>query len=87
MAERSCVGCGRTGEKSALVRLAAFGGRLVIDKKGVLKGRGAYLCRSAACVKQAYRKKGAFGRALKTSVVLPDMEELIGFFQDPQERN
>jgi hypothetical protein len=49
---RRCVGCGRIAPKPELVRLVASGDArrrvAVIDRKGVLPGRGAYLCRATA---------------------------------------
>jgi hypothetical protein len=49
---RRCVGCGRVAPKPELVRLAACGDArrrvAVLDRKGVLPGRGAYLCRATA---------------------------------------
>lgn len=63
-------------EKSGLVRLAASGGVLEADLKGIMPGRGVYICQSEACLKEAYKKKDPFSRALKSKVVLPSLEEL-----------
>ena len=76
MPGRTCVGCRAVKEKRELVRLAASDGTLVVDGKGVLPGRGAYICPDPVCLKSAYGKKDSFSRALKRKVVLPDAGEL-----------
>ena len=51
---RRCVGCGRSAPKPELVRIALGSGgegrtrRAVLDRDGVMPGRGAYLCRGGA---------------------------------------
>jgi uncharacterized protein len=42
-------------------------GRITLDESGRLAGRGAYVCRTAACLTIA-NTKGALSRALKTPV-------------------
>ncbi|MFI5010273.1 MAG: YlxR family protein [Solirubrobacterales bacterium] len=84
MPRRRCVGCGRVAPKPELVRLAATGdGRrrvAVIDRAGVLPGRGAYLCRSQdgldpQCLALAERR-GGVARALRCKVKLdPELVE------------
>jgi predicted RNA-binding protein YlxR (DUF448 family) len=81
---RRCVGCGRIAPKPELVRLAACGDArrrvAVLDRKGVLPGRGAYLCRATAsepnsvainpeCLALAERR-GGVARALRCKVKL-----------------
>ncbi|MBI5561600.1 MAG: YlxR family protein [Deltaproteobacteria bacterium] len=73
---RTCVGCRRVAAKSGLVRFAAPDGVLKPDIKGRLPGRGAYVCRSEACLAEALRKKDAFARALRRKVSAPPAEEL-----------
>lgn len=72
MPERTCVGCRAVREKSALVRLVESDGALVVDHKGEMPGRGAYICPDQACVESAFGKKDPFSRALKRKVTLPD---------------
>jgi predicted RNA-binding protein YlxR (DUF448 family) len=43
------------------------GGELNIDESGRLSGRGAYLCRNAACWTAAL-ERGTLGRALEANV-------------------
>jgi predicted RNA-binding protein YlxR (DUF448 family) len=84
------VGCRREAAKRELLRVAlsadARTPRLaVLDRDGRLPGRGAYLCRDnkdlrprAECLAAAVRR-GAFARALRTSVTLdPKLVESVG---------
>ena len=76
MPRRKCVGCGRVAAKSDLLRLAAAlaegGARVVVvDRRGRLPGRGAYICRedaslqpSARCLALARRRR-SIARALR----------------------
>ena len=76
MPRRKCVGCGRVAAKSDLLRLAAAaaeGGErvVVVDRRGTLPGRGAYICRqgaslqpSARCLALARRRR-SIARALR----------------------
>jgi len=63
--ERTCVGCGGKGDPAGLVRLAADAdGRLALDARRRLGGRGAWLHPGATCWARA-QKRRAFGRALR----------------------
>jgi predicted RNA-binding protein YlxR (DUF448 family) len=68
---RTCVGCGRRAPQADLVRFVAQDGRLVNDPARRLPGRGAYICRSAACFERA-RTRRAFSRTLRRAVVVPE---------------
>lgn len=64
---RTCIGCRRKDAKTSLIRLALDAdGRLQIDFRQKMPGRGAYLCRDMACLEKAWKRK-AFMRALKIS--------------------
>jgi len=77
---RKCVGCGRVAAKSDLLRLAAAlaegGARVVVvDRRGTLPGRGAYICREGAspqpcarCLALARRRR-SIARALRVAGV------------------
>jgi predicted RNA-binding protein YlxR (DUF448 family) len=83
--QRRCIGCGRSAAKSELVRIGLSGEsdsarkRAVVDRRAILPGRGAYLCRDAdadasvpvarECLRLATRR-GAFSRALRSVVTL-----------------
>ena len=65
---RTCVACREEAPKRALVRVTRSpSGDVVLDERGKLPGRGAYLCATVACVEKA-RKTKALSRALKTDV-------------------
>jgi hypothetical protein len=62
------VACRTTRDKRELVRIVRTpGGELNIDESGRLAGRGAYLCRDAACWNTAL-ERGTLGRALEAPV-------------------
>lgn len=66
--ERSCVGCGVKKEKKALVRIVReVSGEYHLDPGGRRNGRGAYICRDAACLETAIRRK-ALDRAFRESM-------------------
>ncbi len=61
---RRCVGCMEGKEKPRLVRVVKTAdGEIALDETGKKAGRGAYLCRNAACFAKAKKKK-ALERAL-----------------------
>ncbi|HEY5995891.1 MAG TPA: YlxR family protein, partial [Candidatus Deferrimicrobiaceae bacterium] len=52
-----CVQCGFAGEKRLLLRIAGrAGGEWSPDPKGILPGRGIYLCRKAGCIERFSRR-------------------------------
>ncbi len=62
--QRRCTGCGEHFPKNTLIRvLRAPGGQIVLDSSGKMSGRGAYICKNAACLKKARR-----ARRLETSL-------------------
>lgn len=70
---RQCLGCREMKPKAELVRVVRSpDGQVALDTKGKAPGRGAYVCRSAACLKKAVKSR-ALDRALE--VKIPD--ELI----------
>ena len=77
---RRCVGCGEHLPKAELVRvLRTPEGDVVLDLTGKKSGRGAYICKKAACFKKA-RKSRRFETALECSIpeaVYDRMEEEI----------
>ena len=55
---RRCVGCGEHLPKAELVRvLRTPEGEVVLDLTGKQSGRGAYICKKAACFKKARKSK------------------------------
>jgi predicted RNA-binding protein YlxR (DUF448 family) len=78
MPRRTCIGCGLVREKGDLLRFVSRDGFLTLDRKGIFKGRGVYLCNDKNCIAAAYKKENSFSKALKTSVTLLHKEELWG---------
>ncbi len=55
---RMCVGCREMKEKRELIRVVRSPeGEVSLDPTGKKPGRGAYVCRNAACLKRAIRQK------------------------------
>ncbi|SHO48888.1 YlxR family protein [Desulfopila aestuarii] len=56
---RTCVACGRKGEKSALQRFVWGEDSPIRDTDGCAPGRGAYCCRDERCLERfaGQRKK------------------------------
>lgn len=62
---RMCVACREMRAKKDLMRVVrTTEGELVLDTTGKRSGRGAYLCRDAACVQKAIKIR-ALERALE----------------------
>ena len=65
---RTCVACRTARPKRELVRIVRTpDGRVEVDETGRLAGRGAYVCRTAACLTIA-NTRGVLARALETQV-------------------
>lgn len=65
---RQCMGCREMKPKRELIRVVRSPDGLVsLDFKGKSPGRGAYVCRSAGCLKKAVRSK-SLSRALETAI-------------------
>ena len=61
---RRCTGCGEHFPKNALLRVVRSPeGEISLDATGRKPGRGAYLCRSAECLRRARKT-----RRLETSL-------------------
>lgn len=74
--ERRCVGCGISFPKKDLIRVVRLpdcGAEL--DPTGKKAGRGAYICRSAECLKKA-RKTKRLERNLEVTISDEVYEEL-----------
>ena len=59
-----CVACREMRAKKDLMRVVRTEDGLMLDKTGKLNGRGAYLCRDAACLLKALKTR-ALERALE----------------------
>ncbi len=65
---RMCVGCREMKPKKELLRVVRSAeGAVSIDLTGKAPGRGAYLCKSVACLERAIKSK-ALDRAFEQKV-------------------
>jgi len=62
--KRSCVACRQKMDQARLNRVVMHEGKATADPSGKLAGRGAYVCSSLRCLKDAIRS-GGFCRALR----------------------
>ena len=68
---RRCLGCRRSDNKDALLRVVAVEARCVVDWEGVLPGRGAYVHPTRKCVRNSLRRNvwpGALTKASRLDV-------------------
>lgn len=77
---RKCTGCNEMKPKKELVRVVRSPeGEVSLDLTGKKPGRGAYVCRNAACLAKA-RKARRFERAFDCAIpdtVYDTMEEAL----------
>ena len=65
---RQCIGCREQKPKPELIRVVRSPqGEVSLDFRGKSPGRGAYLCRDAACLKKAVKSR-ALERALSVPI-------------------
>lgn len=65
--QRMCVICRERFDKADLNRLVVSGGKVVVDLKRNLPGRGAYVCNDVACKIKLIQKK-ALSRVFKREI-------------------
>lgn len=64
---RMCIGCRQMYPKKDLIKIVSKDGVCSIDPEQKKPGRGAYLCRNAACIEQA-KKKRALSKHFKMQI-------------------
>lgn len=65
---RKCTGCGEMKSKKEMIRvLKTPEDAIVLDTTGKKNGRGAYICNSLECLRQAIKTKG-LERSLKAVI-------------------
>lgn len=75
--QRTCLGCRQVKDQSSLIRVVRSpDSRILVDLKGRLPGRGAYLCNDRRCIEQAFRKQ-QFDRTFRQPCELATAEVLI----------
>ena len=73
---RKCIGCGEMKDERELVRVVRNKeGEISVDLYGKKPGRGAYICRSAACLAKAQKAK-RLERAFST-VIAPEIYDAM----------
>ena len=66
--ERQCLGCGEHHPKAEVLRVVRDPeGNVALDFTGKKSGRGAYICKNVACLRQARRKK-SLSRSLECEI-------------------
>lgn len=74
---RQCIGCREQKPKPELIRVVRSPqGEVTLDFRGKSPGRGAYLCRDAACLKKAVKSR-ALERALSVPIPPEVYERLL----------
>jgi len=72
---RTCIACREPGERDDLVRLVASPeGQVVVDPRGRLPGRGAWLHPRRSCLDLLRKRRGVIERALGVSASVDDIE-------------
>ena len=73
---RKCVGCGQMKPKAELIRVVRDNaGGVSLDPSGKKPGRGAYVCHSIDCLKQA-RKARRLEKAFSCQIPAPVYERM-----------
>jgi predicted RNA-binding protein YlxR (DUF448 family) len=81
---RTCVACREAAGPEDLVRLVAHPetGRVIVDYRGKLPGRGAWVHPSAACVRAVEQQPGRLRRTLKVECWTEGLsEQLLGLVE------
>jgi predicted RNA-binding protein YlxR (DUF448 family) len=74
---RKCLGCMQSFPKNELIRVVRTPeGEICIDLKGKKSGRGAYICKSEACLKKAIKAK-RLQNNLESQISEELLEELL----------
>ncbi|MGD9020139.1 MAG: DUF448 domain-containing protein [Desulfuromonadales bacterium] len=75
--QRTCLGCRQVKDQSELIRFVRSPeGEILVDLKGRLPGRGAYLCNSRDCMMAAVNRQ-QFNRAFRCECQPADLSTLI----------
>lgn len=77
--ERTCIACRQVKPKRELVRIVRTPGTgVLVDEKGKMAGRGAYLCRAKRCWNQGL-KGNRLEFVLHTTLSPEDRERLESY--------
>lgn len=79
---RKCTGCGEMKNKREMIRVIRSPEEdILLDKTGKKNGRGAYICNSMDCLKQAVKTKG-LERSLKIDIPKEIYDTLVRELED-----
>ena len=82
-----CLGCRESKPKADLIRIVKTPeGCILLDERGKVSGRGAYICRSRSCFDKAYRSK-ALERSLSVSVPEEIYTDIINKLEKQEDGN
>ena len=82
---RQCLGCREMKPKPELLRVVRSPeGDVSLDPRGKKPGRGAYVCRSADCLRRAVKSR-ALSRALEAQIPDEVMERLAAALEAGQD--
>ena len=77
---RLWLGCHEPKAKNEMLRIVRTGdGNVLIDLKGKVSGRGAYICKTKACFEKALKSK-ALDRSLGVSIPSDVIDSIKQFF-------
>ncbi|MBQ6816632.1 MAG: YlxR family protein [Clostridia bacterium] len=78
---RMCVGCGQMKPKAELTRVVKTPeDQVLIDNKGKMNGRGAYVCKNVECLNSAHKSKRlerAFKQQISEEIYLNLKKDLL----------
>ncbi len=75
---RTCVGCRQARPQGELVRLGCgTDGAVVVDVRGTMPGRGAWVCGEAVCVERGVRRDRLAHAFRKPCRVPPGIETAV----------
>lgn len=81
---RTCIGCRAKKQKQEFIRIVNHEGKVKVDIKQNLEGRGAYICKDIKCFEKV-EKGNKLKNALKINVENKKYEEIRGVIFDKSE--
>ena len=80
--QRRCMACNTVRNKYELIRIVRMpNGEILIDKKGKLNGRGAYICKDISCLEKVI-KNNRIGKVLNINIDNKIYEDIRGVIID-----
>lgn len=85
--QRTCVGCREVKPKREMVRIVRTPeGKIVVDERGKLNGRGAYICNKRTCW-EAVLTGSQLNRALNVEIGETEEQVLRAYMDTLSEEN